>query len=279
LLTTRSVRTTLKRYIRIVLGERNFAKLSSGRSRRLQHRLVTQWGLPDITRRLIAECGQTVLRGPFKGLLYPADVLLERVGAPLLIGSYESELHPIFNSAPWHEYDCAVDVGCGEGYYAVGIAKVFGVHVIAFDTAAKERNRCDVLALLNGVSDKVATRDWIDPKTLSSICSGKRCFVLSDCEGYEINLFAPAILESLVQSDLLIETHDVAFPVTQSLTARLEATHDIEPIKAAPRNLANYPELAFLESDATAALREYRRDGQTWLWCRARSTTRSPNRG
>jgi hypothetical protein len=200
---------------------------------------------------------------------YPQAVLLERVGAPLLVGSYESELHPVFHSAPWHEYDCALDVGCGEGYYAIGIAKTFGVFVEAFDTVKKERMRCEALAFINGVSDRVTTRDWIDPATLCALCSGRRCFVLSDCEGYEIDLFAPNTITSLALSDLLIETHDSS--VSETLAMRLDASHYVEPIKAAPRSLSNYPDLAFLGSDAATALKEFRADGQTWLWCRARS--------
>src|SRR6476660_9453599 len=104
MLIAHSLKAAIKRGGRILLGEQRYVKLVSGRSRRMQQHLVTQWGLPQITSRLIRECGQAVLHGPFKGMKYPRSVLLERVGAPLLVGSYESELHSVFNSAPWREY-------------------------------------------------------------------------------------------------------------------------------------------------------------------------------
>lgn len=275
--TAHDVKSSIKAAVRIALGERQFAKLSSTRSRRMQQRLVSKWGLPDITRRLIKECGLTVQNGPFKGMVYPEAVLLERVGAPLLVGSYESELHPVFSSASWHEYDSAIDVGCGEGYFAVGMAKTFGVHVYAFDTAASERVRCKSLASMNGVASKVTTRDWIDPGILAELCLGRRCFVLSDCEGYEIDLFTSDIVQALSDSDLLIETHDGAGPlvVSQTLTERLKATHEVVSIHAKPRDPSDYPELACLGSAAGAAVAEYRNEGQIWLWCKARTRTAS----
>lgn len=261
----------MKRWAHSALGERRFAAIASARSRRLQQRLVAQWGLPDITRRLIQQSGNAVLSGPFKGMRYSEAVLLERVGAPLLLGSYESELHPVFASAPWREYACAIDVGAGEGYYAVGMARTFGVSVLAYETAPAERRRCDALAALNNVSDQVATRDWMSAELLASLCGGKRCFIMSDCEGYEIELFAPAVVPALSRSDLLIETHDHSAHVSDQLRDRLEASHVVAPIEATQRNPADWPALAFLGREADKAVREYRTDGQTWLWCRARN--------
>src|SRR3954471_21407829 len=62
----------------------------------------------------------TVLNGPFAGLVYPSvDASLASLFAKLL-GSYEREIHPVVEKICTAEYTDIVNVGCAEGYYAVG---------------------------------------------------------------------------------------------------------------------------------------------------------------
>ena len=80
-----------------------------------------------------------MVSGPFKGLQYSSQALLSRLAGPKLLGTYERELHHILISRPWSEYEYAVDIGCAEGYYAVGIAAMFGRTVYGFETELAER--------------------------------------------------------------------------------------------------------------------------------------------
>jgi hypothetical protein len=76
-----------------------------------------------------------------------------------------------------------------------------------------------------------------------------------------------------------VSAEDSARSVSETLAMRLDASHYVEPIKATPRSLSSYSDLAFLGSDAATALKEFRTDGQTWLWCREKTISRPKWRG
>jgi hypothetical protein len=61
----------------------------------------------------------TVANGPFKGLRYPSVHTFGSALFPKLLGSYESELHPVLGGMMGNGYTTVVDIGCGEGYCAV----------------------------------------------------------------------------------------------------------------------------------------------------------------
>jgi 2-polyprenyl-3-methyl-5-hydroxy-6-metoxy-1,4-benzoquinol methylase len=66
---------------------------------------------------------QTVLNGPFEGLKFPAMDIKEINLASKITGSYESELHAVVEEICLTPYRDVLDVGCAEGYYAVGFAR------------------------------------------------------------------------------------------------------------------------------------------------------------
>src|SRR5690606_29129834 len=78
------------------------------RSLRLAQRLASQ------------QAGLQITAGPFEGMKY-----LEQVAGsallPKLIGSYESELHAALLDMTRRGHRLIIDVGCAEGYYAVGM--------------------------------------------------------------------------------------------------------------------------------------------------------------
>ena len=76
---------------------------------------------------------------------------------PKLIGSYECELHALVEQLCRIQYSQVVDVGCAEGYYAVGFAmRMPGSKVFKRLIATIERgNFCREMADFNGVSDRV----------------------------------------------------------------------------------------------------------------------------
>src|SRR5512140_2013789 len=62
-----------------------------------------------------------VLSGPFKGMRY-GDFSYNSALIPKLLGTYEADLHNWVGEALATGYDAVINVGCAEGYYAVGFA-------------------------------------------------------------------------------------------------------------------------------------------------------------
>ena len=211
--------------------------------------------------------GITVLHGPFAGLRYPAEAVQSRHNVPMLLGSYERELHAIMDSVLLDSYDLVVDVGCAEGYYAVGLALKGRFPVMAFDADPRELSLCRTMARLNGVEDRIRFGSWCSAGTLRNLTEGKRTFVLSDCEGFEPELFEEATVAALKHSDALVELHGEAY---EPLLNRFSRTHDVRISMASPRLAEDYPELACLGPEVIRAVSEYKPLQQRWLYAKSR---------
>lgn len=152
----------------------------------------------------------TVQNGPFKGMRYPH---LDSFGStlyPKLLGSYEKELWEVMDTIKTSNYTEIIDVGCAEGYYAIGLALTStNTKIYAYDSAEKARELCSEMAELNGVKDKVFIRAGLSPEGLGSFPFSGKNLIICDCEGYEKVLFNSSNLSNLQQSDILIETHDM----------------------------------------------------------------------
>lgn len=176
----------------------------------------------------------TVAHGPFRGLRYPAAESHGSMLLPKLLGSYESELHPVLEELFANEYSTIVDIGCAEGYYAVGLARRFpAARVYAFDTSPVARRMCAEMAGLNGVADRITVGGFCDEATLRSIPKAGRTLIISDCEGYENSLFNVGSAEFLADHDLIIEAHDfIDIETSGRLRRNFSATHTITSIKS-----------------------------------------------
>lgn len=268
----------LKRIAEQILPPSLFATLLSVHSRNYQQKFLQEQGLLKMSEQLAACCGLKVLHGPFKGMIYPEESITSRHGVPRLLGTYEMELHPVFEEILTKRYQGFVDIGCAEGYYAVGLAMRSGTDVYAFDTEFRERKFCRTMAELNGVADKVKMQNWCDLPFLLSL-KNQRYFVLCDCEGGEINLFNGDSIPALSGCDLLIELHEVrGVDVCAAMHSRFEATHSIKLINSTTRDADSYDELKFLGAEASRAISEYRTAGQTWMYLRAKSVQSAINK-
>ena len=170
----------------------------------------------------------TVLHGPFAGMRYPAARAAGSALVPKILGSYERELHAVIERIVSTGYSDIVDVGCAEGWYAVGLAmRLPGARVHAFDTDADARALCIEMASANGVGDRVGVHGLCDGDTLLSLGLGPRALIVSDCEGYEAELFTPVVAGQLARHDLLIEVHDRDDPeLGERLREHFRPTHD-----------------------------------------------------
>ncbi len=111
----------------------------------------------------------TVKNGPFKGLKYPQFLATGSSIFPKLLGSYEKELHPLLDEIIKKDYSEILNIGCAEGYYAVGLAmKMPGVIVHAYDTDKIAQNATTSMAELNKVSDRIKVESTCTPEILKN---------------------------------------------------------------------------------------------------------------
>jgi hypothetical protein len=176
----------------------------------------------------------SVLHGPFKGMLYPEFKSVGSAIAPKVLGSYERELHQILEEICLNDYSEIVDVGCAEGYYAVGLAmRLPKAKVFAFDTDDDAIRLCKQMAQMNKVAERLIIGSFCDAKVLQSIPYTKRALIISDCEGYEKQLFTKDTVPTLANHDLLIEVHDfLDIEISSVIRQRFEGTHSIKTIRS-----------------------------------------------
>lgn len=233
--------------------------------RRLQH-------LDRITQKWLGRHPRAVQSGPFVGMTYVEQAVGSAL-LPKLIGSYEQELHRVVQEIAGRSYRRIVDVGCAEGFYAVGLARLSPAsEVLAYDINPEGRRLCQAMAEANGVQDRVMVREFCDPSTLEGLPE-EPTLVISDCEGYELTLLDPAQAPRLKGFDILVELHDFAHAgLTGILRTRFSATHDIRFITSQPRKGSDYPVLDFLPpAEQDMAVNEYRRPGQQWAYMQSKA--------
>jgi hypothetical protein len=175
-----------------------------------------------------------VRHGPFRGLRYPRALSNDGTLFSKLLGSYERELHPILETLCANPYSDIVDIGCAEGYYAVGLAvRMPSARVYAYDIDDAALDSCRAMAQLNGVGGRIVTANHVDPMVLRSLGLGERALVVCDCEGYERILFTPEVVNHFDRHDLLIELHDFIHEgLSSEIRARFDATHVITAIES-----------------------------------------------
>ena len=95
-----------------------------------------------VERRVLRNArGPFVRGGPFDGMQFTTDCRWP--GFPTyLTGNYEAELHEALEEFIATRPDVVVDVGCAEGYYAVGLAlRLPEAHVYAYDIDERGQGR------------------------------------------------------------------------------------------------------------------------------------------
>jgi SAM-dependent methyltransferase len=216
-----------------------------------------------------------VIHGPFKGLRYPDFSSFGSAIYPKILGSYEREIFPFLQKILQTQYDSVIDVGCAEGYYTVGIAlKNPSVKkIVAVDISETALAMVKKVAVLNGVDQKMEFSNGMSALQLGSVCEGKRNFVLSDCEGFEKDLFSVYNIEKLRNCDVLIEVHDAKIMgLSKYLVDLFSKTHRISRVSSTDdiqkMNNYEYAETKGLSDKARKLmLTEGRGSIQEWFFC------------
>ena len=176
----------------------------------------------------------TVKNGPFRGLRYPTMAASGSALLPKLLGSYEMELAPVWERVLQKQYTEIVDIGSAEGYYAVGLGLKFPeARIFAFDTDPAANRLCAAMAQLNGVADRLTLGNLCNEQILLGLKLRERALVVSDCEGFEKELFTPAAARFLARHDLIIEIHDLLDrEIGTALRECFGPSHDILAIES-----------------------------------------------
>ena len=248
-----------------VLARRVAPGLMADRDRRHERRHRERAGT---TRLAAAVAGdRRVMDGPFAGMLL-APSLADVDAAPAkLLGSYEQEISEVFLNAIEGGTRTFVDVGCADGYYAVGMAYA-APHLTshAFDIAGSARELCRETAILNHLEDRVLIRGRCSADALARL-DLDGALVLIDIEGAEETFLDDDVAKLLERSHVVIEVHEDEAPGSgERLIARLAPTHASREIAQAPRAPSGHPRLASLpRCDAFLALSEHRGPRLYWL--------------
>jgi hypothetical protein len=189
------------------LGGARLHKLAKLRNRELKRRRY--WEVHARIRRKIEEKGLQVHNGPFSGMRYTTFASRGSALLPKLLGTYENELHATLESMPLSEFSTIVDIGCAEGYYAVGLALRCGrAKVFAYDIEERSRDLCRSMAESNNVSDRVTILGECTPQMMTRHDFSQGGLIVSDCEGYERVLFTSETSPHLGKAHILIELHE-----------------------------------------------------------------------
>jgi hypothetical protein len=231
-------------------------------------RLLAKWRSVLIQDALIDNQGTTVMQGPLKGMSFLKHSA-EGCHIAKILGTYEQPLQPYINKATVGTYDQIVNIGCAEGYYAVGMAqKMQNTHVTAFDLNPKAQEVCLKLASQNGVSDRVTVGALFQPTDFEKFLSQK-VLVICDIEGGERDLLNPEFSPALKNMDLIVESHECLLPgITQALIARFAKSHNITLVQDNGQRYLNdapqwFNNLAHL--DQLLATWEWRSGPTPWL--------------
>jgi hypothetical protein len=256
----------LSDYFGRVYGHARFVRETSERDETL--RRITQELFPELK----------VSGGPFKGMRYPAARSYGSTLLPKLLGSYESELHPALEELLAKDYETIVDIGCAEGYYAIGLAlRSARAAIYAFDSSSNARRICADMAELNDLANRIQIGSFCDDRLLRSISLGTRALILSDCEGYEGTLFTSDMAEFLAPHDVIIETHDfIDIELSTKMREAFAKTHHIQSIRSKDdiekAHTYSFPQLvAYNTSTKRLILSERRPAIMEWLVMRTRA--------
>ncbi len=230
-------------------------------------RLLAKWRSTLIAQALTAQNHTKVMAGPFAGLDLQG-LSAEGCFTPKLLGVYESALHPFIEELCAFAPDVVVNLGCAEGYYAVGLARRLpDAQVIAVDKNEACHTVVEQLAKANDAAGRVsflndaAKIEW-------PALAGKRIGLFIDVEGAETELLGLIPLDSFAGVCGIVETHtpNGGSATLPACLARLAA---FNPVPVTPANLRS-PDFAQRhfpdELDLLLCTWEWRETPTPWLF-------------
>lgn len=210
-----------------------------------------------------------VSSGPFAGMIVSSAHVY---GAPVakLLGTYEKELHPHFHRIIHCGVKTVLDVGCAEGYYAIGLALQKSVtQVSVWESLWAGREITKKLAQLNCVDRKIQINGVCDEATLYDAIadSEDNGFLVMDIEGGEMELLSQRVCDALRCWAFIVELHEFIRPgCGKILSERFDASHLITIVRTQERKKDDYPLKMPLSTSVKLLLMNEGRPGpMAWL--------------
>ena len=187
--------------------------------------------------------GWRVLAGPFAGMAYVGD-FTGSILPPKLLGCYERELHDSVRRLLALHPAVIVNVGAGEGYYAVGLARLLPrTKVWAFEAEALGRTLIAQVARQNDVADRLTIGGLCTLSDLSAALDNHDSpWLIIDVEGAEDHLLDPVKAPALLRTTILVEVHDfVDSSLGDRLRERFARSHACEELWTQARTTRDLP--------------------------------------
>lgn len=214
-----------------------------------------------------------VQTGPFAGVYILPEISWPSTAfCPILLGCYEMELHPYIeceiSRLQWIPKPKIVNIGCAEGYYALGMARRLpNAEVWAVDNNIEALHIMEKAVQSNNVKMVISSNEKMD-EVLDKVD-----FVISDCEGAEVDYLDPEKFPALKKAGIIVEIHylrqkDGSDPpaVDEILVNRFKDTHRVSMVYEGGRNPSQYPILHMLSSHERWLAVSERRDAlMHWL--------------
>lgn len=211
-----------------------------------------------------------VQTGPFKGMKLPSNECFIDARFEKTFGAYEFELFNVVASLAENpaQFDVIVNVGAADGFYTVGLGRLFPEAIIeAYEPNKNKMPVLKKLAQLNGVDARIRYHGACSPEILRDLKPEGSALVVCDVDGYEKPLLDPAAVPWLKRATLLVETHDCFVPgVTQLLRDRFKGSHEINQISMHGFDYASLPLLSSLTMyEVDSLVGSERPNLQCWL--------------
>lgn len=167
-----------------------------------------------------------VQNGLFKNLKYAEN--RERMYNKIL-GTYEKQLQIFIKDAILKNPDIIINIGCGDGYYGLGLAKILqNSKSILVDINDTELLRAKSNAKANNLNNVSFLNDISDQELSDLINSHKKPFIFIDIEGGEYKYLDSSRYNYLSKCLMMIETHDfIHNGITNLLATKFSSTHKI----------------------------------------------------
>lgn len=211
-----------------------------------------------------------VHNGPFKGMRY-IEKSSGSAFLPKILGSYEEPIQKwIKEIIDEDKHKIILDIGCAEGYYAIGFAlNMPEAEIIAYDLNSSARKKVETMKKMNNVNNVIVKEECTFEEL--NLKSQTGTLIFCDIEGAEATLLDPEKVPNLFKADILVESHDCIVPgVTELLINRFYKTHVVETVVDYPSRVNNYELPKTLDiDDYIEVINEHRADGMRFIYMKS----------
>jgi len=212
-----------------------------------------------------------IINGPFKGIKYINNSTFGPL-FPKLIGTYEEPIHRWIYDVINKNYKTIINIGSGEGYYAIGFSILLPKsNVFAFDIDKNAINSLYKLMKLNNLHN-LYINQIINFSNLNNLITNSS-LIFIDVEGNEFSYLSFDNIPNLIRADIIVEVHEFLIPgLVNILFNRFSNTHHIELIH--DNNCRTiYPSLAhkFSKKFYKVLISEKRPSNMSWMFLKSKS--------